>query len=82
MWKSCGVSLARSSIFSTSGCGVGTHTTSLPAWPTVGSNGLAWVWANAGTARLTDTSNVSSRMADDEGHDRNDTPARAEPVGA
>ena len=48
MWKSCGVSLARSSIFSTSGWGVGTQTTSLPAWPTVGSNGLAGVCVCAG----------------------------------
>ena len=36
---SCGVTLAMSSIFSTSTCGVGTHTTSLPAWPTCGSYG-------------------------------------------
>ena len=41
--KSCGVTFAMSSIFSTSTCGVGTHTTSLPAWPTCGSNGLACV---------------------------------------
>src|SRR5262245_3116503 len=39
--KSCGVTLARSSIFSTSAWGVGTQTTSLPACPTVGSNGFA-----------------------------------------
>ena len=41
--KSCGVTFAMSSIFSTSTCGVGTQTTSLPAWPTCGSNGLACV---------------------------------------
>src|SRR5262245_59988949 len=39
MTKSCGVTLALSSILSTSACGVGTQTTSLPAWPTFGSNG-------------------------------------------
>ena len=41
--KSFGVTLAMSSILSTSACGVGTHTTSLPAWPTWGSNGFCWV---------------------------------------
>ena len=35
--KSSFVTLARSSILSTTTCGVGTHTTSLPSWPTVGS---------------------------------------------
>ncbi len=35
-----GVTLARSSIFSTSACGVGTQITSLPGWPTCGSNGF------------------------------------------
>ena len=35
--KSFGVSFAMSSILSTSACGVGTHTTSFPSWPTVGS---------------------------------------------
>ena len=39
--KSCGVSCARSSIFSTSAGGVGTHTTSFPGCPTSGSKGLA-----------------------------------------
>ena len=39
MTKSCGVTLAMSSILSTSACDVGTHTTSLPACPTLGSNG-------------------------------------------
>jgi hypothetical protein len=38
MTKSCGVTFARSSIFSTSAGDVGTQTTSLPGWPTVGSN--------------------------------------------
>ena len=63
MWKSCGVSLARSSIFSTSGWGVGTQTTSLPAWPTVGSKGLAGVCvcARAGTARLTRATTARAR---------------------
>ena len=35
--KSCGVTFAMSSIFSTVTNGVGTHTTSLPDWPTTGS---------------------------------------------
>ncbi|MNV55546.1 hypothetical protein D3C71_1477810 [compost metagenome] len=34
--RSCGVTLAMSSILSTSVCGVGTQITSLPAWPTSG----------------------------------------------
>ena len=38
--KSCGVTFAMSSIFSTVTNGVGTHTTSLPDWPTTGSNGF------------------------------------------
>src|SRR4051794_13077153 len=38
-----------SSILSTSACGVGTQTTSLPAWPTFGSNG-AWVVAVCASA--------------------------------
>jgi len=38
--KSCGVSFAMSSILSTRACGVGTQTTSFPAWPTCGSNGF------------------------------------------
>ena len=38
--KSCGVTFAMSSILSTSACGVGTQTTSLPSWPTCGSIGL------------------------------------------
>ena len=45
-----------SSIFSTSAGGVGTHTTSLPPWPTVGSNGFCGVavaWANASTPTST-----------------------------
>jgi hypothetical protein len=37
MTKSSGVTLAMSSILSTSAWGVGTQTTSLPSWPTVGS---------------------------------------------
>jgi hypothetical protein len=40
MTMSLGVTAAMSSIFSTSSGGVGTHTTSLPAWPTWGSNGF------------------------------------------
>ena len=38
--KSCGVTFAMSSIFSTVTNGVGTHTTSLPDCPTTGSNGF------------------------------------------
>ena len=52
--KSCGVTFAMSSILSTSACGVGTQTTSLPAWPTCGSNGFAGAcvpWANAAAAK-------------------------------
>ena len=41
MWKSFGVSLAMSSMRSTNACGEGTHTTSLPDWPTRGSKGAA-----------------------------------------
>jgi hypothetical protein len=41
MTKSFGPTFARSSIFSTSAAGVGTHTTSLPACPTSGVNGWA-----------------------------------------
>src|SRR5262245_14878305 len=37
---SLGVTLVRSSIFSTSACGVGTQITSLPGCPTCGSNGF------------------------------------------
>ena len=40
MTKSSGVTLAMSSILSTMAGGVGTHTTSLPAWPLTGSNGF------------------------------------------
>ncbi len=36
MTKSAGVTLAMSSILSTRTCGVGTQTTSLPAWPDSG----------------------------------------------
>src|SRR3954467_9833830 len=38
--KSFAVTLARSSMVSIRLDGVGTHTTSLPAWPSIGSNGL------------------------------------------
>ena len=50
--KSFLVTFAMSSILSTTACGVGTHTTSLPAWPTCGSNGfwpVAVAWADAAT---------------------------------
>ena len=51
MTKSCGVTFAMSSIFSTRGCGVGTQTTSLPGCPDYGSNGFcAAVCAPARTA--------------------------------
>jgi hypothetical protein len=46
MTKSCGVTFATSSIFSTSSFGVGTHGTSLPACPSTGSNGFAGFCAN------------------------------------
>ena len=36
MRKSCGVTFAMSSMRSTTACGVGTQTTSFPAWPTSG----------------------------------------------
>jgi hypothetical protein len=36
-----------SSILSTRACGVGTQTTSLPSWPTVGSKGFVEVCACA-----------------------------------
>ncbi len=44
---SFGVTLVRSSIFSTSACGVGTQITSLPGWPTCGSNGFLLGCASA-----------------------------------
>ena len=50
------MTFAMSSILSTSACGVGTQTTSLPGWPTRGSNcaaglvGVAAAWANAAAA--------------------------------
>ena len=40
MTKSLSVTFVSSSILSTVACGVGTQTTSLPAWPLTGSNGL------------------------------------------
>src|ERR1700730_5052176 len=40
MTESCDVTFAMSSILSTRAWDVGTHTTSLPAWPTCGSNGF------------------------------------------
>src|SRR5688572_13572530 len=55
-----------SSIFSTSACGVGTQTTSLPGWPDTGSNGLAGAcapWANALAA--------ARKMAADRTNERN-----------
>src|SRR5258708_34543792 len=39
-----------SSILSTSSCGEGTHTTSLPDWPTSGVNSALGAWAKAQTA--------------------------------
>ena len=53
--KSVFVTFAMSSILSTTACGVGTHTTSLPAWPTCGSNGFCPVavpWAYAAPASM------------------------------
>ncbi|KAG1064354.1 hypothetical protein G6F61_014634 [Rhizopus arrhizus] len=44
--RSCGVTLAMSSILSTSVCGVGTQITSLPSWPTSGTYS-SWVPAAA-----------------------------------
>src|SRR6185369_3088221 len=46
--KSRGVTAARSSIFSTSARGVGTQTTSLPAWPSYGSKGCVCAAAAMG----------------------------------
>ena len=56
---SCGVTFAMSSIFSTSSCGVGTQTTSLPAWPGVGS--YVAVCAAASAAARTVRSSESAR---------------------
>src|SRR5713226_5923421 len=39
-----------SSILSTSSCGEGTHTTSLPDWPTSGAYSALGAWAKAQTA--------------------------------
>src|SRR5437879_6378826 len=39
-----------SSILSTSSCGEGTHTTSLPDWPTSGAYSALGAWAEAQTA--------------------------------
>src|SRR5437867_5086423 len=47
---SLGVTLAMSSILSTSSCGEGTHTTSLPDWPTSGVYSALGAWAKAQTA--------------------------------
>ncbi len=46
-----------SSIASTTAWGVGTHTTSLPAWPTCGSNGF---WPVVACANATLAVNVSA----------------------
>src|SRR5688572_26786824 len=60
--KSCGVTLAMSSILSTSVCGVGTQTTSLPAWPTCGSNGFCAACAQALAApRVTTSAGIMKR---------------------
>src|SRR5262249_12893725 len=68
MTKSRGVTAAMSSIFSTSAWGVGTQTTSLPAWPTIGSKGFsAACWASAtppaNTTRQTADDNRNNRLA-------------------
>ncbi|MCY1384638.1 hypothetical protein D9M69_729200 [compost metagenome] len=59
--RSLGVTLAMSSILSTSVCGVGTQMTSLPSWPTLGTYsfcsagcaaaGAVWAWAPKAQAR-------------------------------
>ncbi len=54
--KSVFVTFAMLSIWSTTACGVGTHTTSLPAWPTCGSKGfcpvaVAWAYAVPATIK-------------------------------
>ena len=51
MTKSFGVSFAMSSILSTRAWGVGTHTTSLPGWPTRGSNCRRSAWRGPSPAR-------------------------------
>src|SRR4026207_481548 len=64
MTRSCGVTFAISSIFWTSCSGDGTHTTSLPACPTVGSNGLVGVCvcADSATAKARMQTDVSARF--------------------
>ena len=63
--KSCGVTLAMSSILSTRTCGVGTHTTSLPGWPTSGWNGFVCVCcACAATPRIDTNRNNTNQVAD------------------
>ena len=59
--KSAFVTFAMSSILSTTACGVGTHTTSLPAWPTCGSNGFCpvAVWANAAPDTIRDKTRIA-----------------------
>src|SRR5882672_2297055 len=57
--KSLGVTFAMSSILSTSSCGEGTHTTSLPDWPTSGWNSALDDCAKAPTA-IADRANVDN----------------------
>src|SRR5260370_39178049 len=52
-----------SSILSTSCCGEGTQTTSLPDWPTSGLNSAFGVCAKAQTAIAEKTSVASDRLA-------------------
>ncbi len=59
MTTSDAVTFARSSILSTVACGVGTHTTSLPAWPDVGSK-VCCVTATSCAATVTDTRESSA----------------------
>ena len=62
--RSAGVTCARSSMRSTSACAVGTQITSLPDWPTRGSNG-AFGSANASPAATIATAATGSDHANE-----------------
>ena len=62
---SAAVTLAMSSILSTSACGVGTQITSLPAWPTCGSNGLSCATATLKRRATTATHDAAAGREND-----------------
>ena len=61
--KSADVTFAMSSILSTTTCGVGTQTTSLPGWPTSGSNLCAgWACACASVVKAKASASAAARI--------------------